>query len=312
MAFAADSCTKMHTECMITFQDLSISDSEKIKPFVNQYSPKWLGGYTLANLLAWNDTLQYRYAIIHNKCLLISTRIEDGNCYLLQPLGIIDQEVQTSILSWIKSRDYNVKILASSKDFIDKESNFCSQFSICENPSLSNYIYLASDLAALPGRKYQKKRNLIHQFQNSHTFKSEAVSIKNLNTIKQLYDLIVENEHKSTMLHSESLALAYLLTHFSDLKHEGIILYIDEQAVAFGLYERQDSETAVIHFEKALKDYKGLYQVINQELAKKIESQGYTYINREEDLGIEGLRQAKQSYFPIQLQAAYTLVYHSK
>ena len=160
--------------------------------------------------------------------------------------------------------------------------------------------------------KYQKKRNLIHQFQNSHTFKSEAVSIKNLNTIKQLYDLIVENEHKSTMLHSESLALAYLLTHFSDLKHEGIILYIDEQAVAFGLYERQDSETAVIHFEKALKDYKGLYQVINQELAKKIESQGYTYINREEDLGIEGLRQAKQSYFPIQLQAAYTLVYHSK
>ena len=84
---------------------------------------------------------------------------------------------------------------------------------------------------------------------------------------------------------------------------------MDGRAAAFSIYEPISPTTIAIHFERALRSYKGLYQVINWETAKVAAAQGFELINREEDLGDEGLRDAKMSYHPIEIAPAYELTY---
>ena len=76
---------------------------------------------------------------------------------------------------------------------------------------------------------------------------------------------------------------------------------------AFSIFDRLGPSTAVVYFERALRSRKGLYQVVNQETARVLVRQGYDFINREEDLGDPGLRQAKESYSPLRLELAYTM-----
>ena len=77
--------------------------------------------------------------------------------------------------------------------------------------------------------------------------------------------------------------------------------------MAFSIYEAIGPATVAVHFERALRSYKGLYQVINWETAKAVAAQGFDYINREEDMGDDGLREAKMSYFPVEIVKAYEL-----
>ena len=112
-------------------------------------------------------------------------------------------------------------------------------------------------------------------------------------------------------LENELKALNAMLDHFTDLHQKGFMITIDGQPAAFSIYERLNPTTAVIHFEKAEKSFKGLYQLINRETAKAIFKEGYTFINREEDLGIDGLRKAKMSYFPEKLITVHTLTWNN-
>jgi hypothetical protein len=75
------------------------------------------------------------------------------------------------------------------------------------------------------------------------------------------------------------------------------------------VFEAQSGDTAVIHFERALRRYKGLHQVVNQAAASAILERGFTFVNREEDLGDPGLRRAKESYHPVRLAEALRLVF---
>jgi hypothetical protein len=104
-------------------------------------------------------------------------------------------------------------------------------------------------------------------------------------------------------------ALDFILNHFSQFKEEGILIRVDGKPVAFSIYEPLNPSTCVVHFEKAMREYKGLYQLVNRETAKQIMSKGCKNINREEDLGIEGLRKAKLSYYPLELCPAHALVF---
>ena len=109
------------------------------------------------------------------------------------------------------------------------------------------------------------------------------------------------------MLKRELAALECTLRHFDDFGQQGLLVTVNSRPVAFSIYEAISPTTVAIHFERALRSYKGLYQVINCETAKVILRQGFEHINREEDLGDVGLRDAKMSYHPIEIVPAYEL-----
>ena len=161
----------------------------------------------------------------------------------------------------------------------------------------SDYIYNRIDLANLSGKSYHKKKNLVNSFKNNYEFTIEKINSSNIDDAKKVLNLWKEGRDlKQTDYYQCIDAL-------DDIKNEnsvlsGIIAYVENNPVAWSLGELlPDSKTYLVHFEKGDNNYKGVYQFINNETAKNL-PETVLYINREQDLGDEGLRQAKMTYRP--------------
>jgi hypothetical protein len=212
------------------------------------------------------------------------------------------------ILIGCRNLNYPIRFFGVSESFAQKHMDFVAHFNFREDRAGANYIYLASELAELAGRKFQKKRNLVSQAERAHSWSTEMITENNL---EKCFDILRKSIHEdgepSDSLRIELDTVNFSLQHFSQLGQRGLILFADKQSAAFAVFEEQDSETVVIHIEKAIRSFKGVFQVINQETARVALNLGYMYINREEDLGNEGLRKAKVSYNPHTLREAFLL-----
>lgn len=162
-----------------------------------------------------------------------------------------------------------------------------------------DYIYLADDLLNLKGKKYHKKRNHLSKI-NSYDWKfypmtedffDECIEFSAINyNSKNGFDV------ESSI--AEQYAIHTYFTYFNELELKGGVITIDGKVKAFTIGERLNSETFCVHIEKADAEIEGLYPAINHEFVKYAAAD-FKYINREEDLGIEGLRRAKRSYNPV-------------
>jgi hypothetical protein len=170
---------------------------------------------------------------------------------------------------------------------------------VIPDPANSDYVYRTESLINLRGRKYHRKRNHINQFSKQYSYRYESLERDLLEACLDLEEhwcrlrSCVENP----ALHQEEMAIREALLHFDQLDCLGGVILVDEKVVAFSLGEELNPDTAVIHLEKANSEFVGSYAVINQEFCQNGWS-AFTYINREQDLGEPGLRQAKLSYYP--------------
>ena len=199
-------------------------------------------------------------------------------------------------------------ITSEEKDIIN---SLFEAVKIEATPSYSDYIYLTENLSTLPGARYSKKRNHINQFKKKHpNVKFELLDEHNIMHAyeieeKWLLENTLENQDTkkddSQDLQQEQIIIQTALDNFEYFsKHadmKGGILFVETEPVAFCLSSTLSNSVTDIHFEKCLSPFAkdGGYAVINNEFAKTISTK---YINREEDLGIEGLRKAKRSYYP--------------
>ena len=193
-------------------------------------------------------------------------------------------------------------ITADEKDFLS--SNY-KTLSVGEAPDLSDYIYLTENLSNLTGKKYNRKRNHIKQFCKKYgSFSFSLLKRENIEAAlaieeKWLSENTVGTENED--LQKERHIIHNALEHFEYFtQHAGMtggILFIGEEPAAFCLSSVLSPSVTDIHFEKCLSSYArdGGYAIINNEFAKTVSTK---YINREEDLGIEGLRKSKLSYYP--------------
>lgn len=178
---------------------------------------------------------------------------------------------------------------------------------IKEERDAFDYLYLRSDLAGLSGKKYHAKRNHISRFYRTYDdFSFQEICKDNFDDVLDICRRWTEDDDDS----GELDAIRDALEHFDELGLFGIVLYIDDRAVAMNIGSRINDSVCDVHFEKAV-DVDEAYAVINNEFAKRFDS--FTYLNREEDLGLEGLRKSKLSYHPAKLvrkSTAYFDTYH--
>jgi hypothetical protein len=172
----------------------------------------------------------------------------------------------------------------------------------------ADYVYLASDLATLAGRKYHKKRNLLAQFRGANDYEYSAITA---DLLPQCIDLQAAwcdirdcFTPENVSLAAENEALLEALEHYETLGLIGGAILIEGRVEAFTIGGRLNEDTLVIHFEKGNPAILGIYQAINQAFCADVGA-GYTYINREQDLGDPGLRQAKRSYYPHHMVEKY-------
>lgn len=254
-----------------------------------------------ANLRMWG---KHKAAIVSDQMLVFS---EYGQKRLYHfPLGKGDKsEAVSAILQDASERKIPCCINSITTDnaLLLKEL-FPDTFEICFNRSSFDYVYETERLAELKGRKYHRKRNHYTKFcKNLPDFSVEPVSAENLDRtmafVEQWYaDRMQESPEKE--YRSEQDAIQKCFASYEQFGMEGLILCHNGSILAFTMGSRLSPDTFDVHFEKARWDVEGAYTVINCEFARYIRAKhpDVLYLNREEDMGLEGLRKAKESYFP--------------
>ena len=188
------------------------------------------------------------------------------------------------------------------------ETLFPNRFEFSREPENQDYIYRSADLAELSGKKYHSKRNHISKFFRTY---SDEVKIENLcagnlgGAREVLQNWYAENETEHAD-YGECKAFGLALDSFDELGFRGLIIYVGGKPAAVTLGTPISGRCFDVMFEKALREYDGIYAVINNEFAKTLTD--YEFLNREEDLGLEGLRKAKLSYHPAIIYDRYSAV----
>lgn len=293
------------------FSNIQLTDINALSGILVRH-PQPLTGYTFSTLAAWNQYFHYKWVLAEPDLLLISCILDsDPNPQLLQPIGSISPAALDKLIEAAGNLDYPLKIIGASRQFVEENPDLSHHFEIREDRAVSNYLYSATALANLSGRKYSKKRNLLAQASGLYQWSCQKLTMKLTDSCFYVLDSILKEESPKLegMLARELSALECTLRHFDEFCQQGLLISANGRAAAFSVYEPINPATIAVHFERALRSYKGLYQVVNWETAKVAVSQGFEYINREEDLGDEGLRDAKMSYHPIEIIPAFELTF---
>jgi hypothetical protein len=296
------------------FQPVRLADKAMLQDYLRRY-PQRVSGYTFASLAAWSQPYSVMWSRLGPECLLLSRMVPEahGERHLLQPIGVPTDACCAEIMAEAARLTYRLQMLYVARAYMERNAGLCVQFETKEDRGGANYIYLARDLAELPGRPYAKKRNLVAQFLALHP-NWEAVPL-DTRCGPMCRDVLLAIAHGDGVaiddpsLQAELQAVDFAMAHVDELEQSGLVIKVDGQPVAFSIFERQNLDTAVVHFEKALKTFKGLYQMVNRETARQISGAGYHLINREEDLDRPGLRQAKLSYFPLDIYPVFNLTF---
>lgn len=288
---------------MLDFKTPIIEDAEKIKEILKNITGDNCQ-FCLGSFYNWGPEFNLKMAF-HDNCL-ITKGGKNGKVNYCFPQGdgnrkaIIEELLKEETL-----RFYG--LLESDVAFLERE--FPGQFDFCENRDSADYIYLTEDLAELKGKKFHSKRNHIKHFEKHYNWVYEKMTAENLNDcIRMTEKWIEENEDKiEDGVDTELDVIKRAFDYFSVLGFVGGIIRVDGEVVAWTLGEKLSEDTFCTHFEKAFASYRGAYPIINREFAKN-ELSSYTFVNREEDMGLEGLRKAKLSYRPVKLGILYDAI----
>jgi uncharacterized protein len=291
---------------MNKFQPIRLSDRDHFHGFFSE-DPPVVSELTFTNLFMWRHCYHTRWQAWNN-CLLVIMQSSKEHPFALPPVGHGDKiEALNFLVDCLRDVSPNPRICRVSNDFIENHLDK-NRYTIVEDRDNSDYVYLTQELAQLPGNKFHKKKNHVNKFVKNYQFEYRRLDDELVERVLQMQEQWCELKECLTNpnLLAEDRAVYEALTNYSSLRFTGGAILIDSRVEAFTLGERLNSDTAVIHIEKANPEIPGLYAAINRFFCEDALSE-FTYVNREQDLGVEGLRRAKQSYHPHHMVKKFTL-----
>lgn len=255
------------------------------------------------NLFMWCDA--YDCSVAEKNGTLICRA---GDSYTLPVGGENPESVFSELVMKYKEENKSLKLHALCENQVKKiESDFPGVFVFSQDRESSDYIYRTDELASLKGKKYHGKRNHISFFEKTFDWSYEEM---NMDTAKECLEFssywMKTNKDKIELgADDEYIAIEKALKNFDKLGFRGGILRVQGDIVAYTFGEQISDNLFCTHVEKAVSDIRGAYPMINREFSKNT-IDDCEFVNREEDLGIPGLRKAKESYKPELLLMKYT------
>jgi len=285
------------------FRPVRLEDREF---FVRHYAeyPQEHSDNTFTNMVCWNHYAAYEYAYIRGSVVLKSTI--EGRSRFRPPIGPNDPELLADVIDSAVRQGEDIPLAILGARAKAAVTAAYPSLPLEPVPHYFEYVYLASDLATLPGKRYLKIRNQLNRFRKKCNYSIGSVCDESLPDVEEF--LLEWCDWKdcegNPILENEKAAVLYAARHFSSLGLSGLEVRVDGKVAAIALYEGLNADTALVHFEKGLPDCEGIYKAVNTETAQNLVSR-YRYINRESDLGDPGLREAKQRYHPHHMIEAY-------
>ncbi len=263
---------------------------------------------SFGNLFIWSCARDISYAI-DSDTLIIKTQYPDAKPYFFYPIGAGDKpKALESIAKYCCTHNIPPHFESIESKNLESLQAIFPNLKATPNIDRFDYVYAIQELIELSGRKFHKKKNHLNQFVIAFpNWQYESITARNTKRVIEAADRWLEaNPNKSQALLFENIGIKNALQFFEELSLKGGFIHLDGEIIAFSFGEEINNEMAIIHIEKANNEIAGAYQIINQQVLAN-EFKHLKYANREEDLGIEGLRRAKKSYNPIFMVEKFSL-----
>lgn len=285
----------------MNFQPLSLEEKRYFDEWFRRMQPQ-ISELTYTNLFLWQKAHDIMWAPWKEGALLLYS--EGGKRYFLPPIGFQDCEKvfaevvniakREGISGIIRLPEWAKRFLPDKKRLVPQREHF-------------DYVYKAQQLAELKGWRLDGKRAFVRKFQQTYPdWKFVVYDEQFKEGCERLLNKWLSQHQDRPGVHEECEAIRLLLDYRTFLGVDGGVLLVQGEVVGFSFGEKLNETTFVTHFEKADTAYIGSYQMLNQQMAYHVIAPSYLFVNREQDLGIEGLRKAKKSYVPLKLVKKYS------
>ena len=296
---------------------IELNDKHLFDKYFLEFKPE-ISELTFTNLFIWRHHYNFLFKEWKNHLIILSkdyllkwkspiNRNKEPS-FFLPPIG---REPDKVIIELFK-HDQNIEIHRVPEEVVFKLRNDIDFQSLNlefkDDRNNWDYVYEKDSLINLPGNSFRQKRRWLKKFLSTYDYEFHLITEEWLEHCKRLqiewcdYNECQSNED----LQEEQQAIFEALDNFNELSLGGGLILIDDKSVAYTIGEQLNPYTMVIHFEKAHINYEGSYQAINNLFAKNCCKEA-KYINREQDLGIEGLRRAKEAYKPHHMEKKYII-----
>ncbi len=287
---------------MLSFKPITIEDQDVMNRY---FKPAGYQNcdFSFSTVFCWKHQFHSTYTIVDD-FLLLKYICDDNRPCFMPPIGNGDiAHILKLMLNDAKENNFRFRIQAITGEMFKRIDKLMPDtFTFKENRDYFEYIYLTSDLITLSGKKFQDKRNHINRFKKAYpNFKYQTLTPELFPACLELYKKwrnAYKESHPDSSLYGEEQAVITAFEYFEQLGLRGGSLWNNGELLAYSYGNPLCDDTFVVHAEKAMHDIPGVFQMINQQFIAH-EASEFTYINREEDLGIESLRKAKMSYNPI-------------
>ena len=296
------------------FKEIDIDSYKELRPFFNSVDYEACE-YCFTTLYMWRDMYKTSYYIEDDFAIIVGEY--EGDRFSVLPLAKKDKihKAIAFMINYFKNEDHRIYLRAVTKEVVELlQKDYPGRFEYIEERDYFDYVYDAESLRTLKGRKNQKKRNHLNYFIKEYEGRVEYKKLDKENfddciTLLKAWTVNKEeNGDKEEGIDDEFVAIKKIFNHYAVLREYVKIsgIYIDNNLEAFTIGEKINEHMAVIHIEKANPEIRGLYPYINQQFLVN-EFPDVELVNREEDLGLEGLRKAKLSYHPCKFVEKYTV-----
>ena len=290
------------------FKPIAIDDRDFLHERLWAYQPD-TSELTFTNLFIWREAYHVQWAMLDDVLLLLA-QDDEGQLYGLPPVATTPRlDASRTFLQWLRDAHGIDKPRIERADERLREE-LAEADAIVSEPTRDHfdYVYRRDDLAELSGRDYSNKRNHINYFQRMYEYTYEPLTQENIPACVEVACEWCEKyrcEDDMNLLEERDAVLSSL-ENFPLLRAKGGVIRVEGKIEAFSIGEMMNEETLVVHIEKADPDIRGLYQLINRDFVRNC-CQEAQYVNREQDLGVPGLRRAKESYHPDRMAKKYCL-----
>lgn len=294
----------------LQFEYLDLLAKQHIQEVTSNF--KSYSDFNFASLFTWDVHDNIQYALEGENLVIKFTDYVDNYEFY----SIIGKDntanLAVHILEYCKKQDILAELRLVPEE-VAKDLEADARLAIQVDPDNADYILSVPDLVEFRTNKYRGKRNLLNRFYRNYEAVYEAAEI-DLNIPEERSSLLmvfkeweVSRNKSQSETDNEFQAVNRALAFYKQLDTRAFGIKINGQLVAFTLYEVLQNKGCVIHYDKAIIDYIGIFEALKHEFAKHVSSLGIEWINYEQDLGIEGLRRAKQSYHPVSYLNKYNV-----
>jgi uncharacterized protein len=279
------------------FKPVGLEDREFITDRLAR-RPSTVCEMNFSNIFIWRESERPRATLLNdNLCILVEPTFEPA--YFLPPIG--DNAIPETVAMCLT---HTPRLSRVPEDFV---ARYGAGFKTEEDRDNFDYLYRREDLAELAGKKYDGKRNRIKKFEAGTKFAYEPLGRQHAEECRRLLNRWCEGKaDDSPYMKAEREAIREAIVRFGELRLKGAVVTVDDRVEAFTIGTALNPSTAVIQIEIANPDLTGLAQWINREFVRR-EWRDFAFINREQDLGVPGLRRAKLSYQPAELVRKFNL-----